>query len=87
MINSVWFVVDTVNKNGDFHVWYPSEYEWQQTIMDKFVAVIGVVFLRCAGYINSILIWIQIPSEDEAHDSWVGKRILCGSKTEFDLTC
>ncbi len=70
VMKSVWFVVETVNRVNELCIQYPMDTDMQQKIADNFSALSDVGFLNCAGCIDSLLIWIEKPSEEEA--KWAG---------------
>ena len=88
MIDSVWYVVDAVNKKESFHIKYPEEVEKQRNIAAGFKAVSQVDFDMVGGAIDGILIWILKPSIKEAKLVGVDQqKFFCGRKHKFGLNC
>ena len=82
---SVWSVVMAVNRCTEFYISYPQSRVEQMKIADDFRAVSSVGFNNCAGAIDGVLIWTQMPSEEDAGDKMGRKSFLCGRKGKFGL--
>lgn len=88
MFNSVWYVVDAINKKKKFDIKYPESHHDQQKIADGLRAVSAVGFDCCAGAIDGILIWILRPTLDDAKAVGVDQqKFMCGRKHKFGLNC
>lgn len=88
IFNSVWCVVEAVNKCLNLMISYPSSHEEQERIAAGFQAKSSVGFAACAGAIDGILIWMNKPCLDDAQLSDVGRlKYLCGRKKKFGLNC
>jgi hypothetical protein len=68
-INSVWFVVDAINKHPAFAVVYPTDHDYQRSIAAGFSEVSSAGFACCAGAVDGIHIWMHKPSPTECLDS------------------
>ncbi len=88
VFESVWMVVEAVNKLPAMNIEYPSDIEEQMMIARGFCNASKVKFDCCAGAIDGILIWMHKPSLKEAEAAGVGqKKFLCGHKNKFGLNC
>jgi hypothetical protein len=59
VLDSVWFVVQAINKLKQFFIKYPAEHDKQKQIASAFCYASTTGFSSCAGAIDGILIWIQ----------------------------
>ena len=82
---SVWSVVMAINRCPEFYILYPQSHEEQMKIADDFRNVSSVGFDICAGAIDGMLIWTQMPTEEDAGDEMGRKSFLCGRKGKFGL--
>jgi hypothetical protein len=88
VFESVWMVVEAVNKLPAMNIEYPSDIEEQKMIARGFCSASKVKFDCCTGAIDGILIWMHKPSLKEAEAAGVGqKKFLCGRKNKFGLNC
>ena len=86
--NSVWYVIEAINRLTEFHISYPSNAAEQKRIAAEFEEASGVNFKNCAGAIDGILIWIEKPTMKDATNSGIGmKKLFCGRKSKFGLNC
>lgn len=58
LFDSVWYVVDAVNKTGGFDIKQPESQQEQKSIAATFKAVNEAEFKDCGGAIDGIFIWI-----------------------------
>jgi hypothetical protein len=88
VMESVWFVVDTVNALPEFYIEYPADHKIQEHIAAQFRLASSVDFDTCAGAIDRILIWIHKPTRIDAAKAKIGvKKFFCGRKHKFGLNC
>jgi hypothetical protein len=88
VIESVWVVVDAVNKHKKFGIQYPKSHEKQRSIAAEFRKKSTADFDNCAGAIDGILIWIHTPYKSQAAVAGVGRGLLyCEKKEKFGLNC
>jgi hypothetical protein len=86
VLDSVWSVVEGVNKLPEFHIKYPSSPAAQKRIAEGFKKASSVGFDNIAGAIDGVLIWINKPTVKEAAIAGVGrKKFMCGRKGKFGL--
>jgi hypothetical protein len=74
VLDSVWFVVEAINKHERFFIEYPADHNKQKQIADAFCNASAVDFSSCAGAIDGILIWISKPSEEDAANCGFGRK-------------
>jgi hypothetical protein len=87
-MESVWYVVEAVNKLDKFKIKHPKSADKQDVIAWGFQATSKAIIDICAGAIDGILIWILKPSKTEAEKAEVSQqKFLCGCKREFGLNC
>ncbi|KAL3788639.1 hypothetical protein ACHAWO_011855 [Cyclotella atomus] len=65
-LDSVWYVVDAVNRTKGFDISYPESADEQQKIASGFARISSVHFSNCGGSIDGILIWILKPTLEDA---------------------
>jgi hypothetical protein len=88
LFESVWYVVDAINKTTSFDIKYPQHHEEQKKIADDFKAVSEVDFDVCAGAIDGILIWTLKPTLEDAKAVGVDQmKFMCGRKHKYGLNC
>jgi hypothetical protein len=88
VLDSVWNVVEAINRLRKFFIEYPSDHKEQENIASGFRQGSAVDFDNCAGAIDGILIWIQKPTIGDAAKSGIGmKKLYCGRKHKFGLNC
>jgi len=88
VLNSVWYVVDSVLRLEEFSLAYPSDHVTQRRIAREFKAKSDANFDCCAGCIDGILIWINRPSAtDCARSGCDSGKFFCGRKGKFGLNC
>jgi hypothetical protein len=86
VLDSVWFVVQAINKLKQFFIEYPADHNKQKQIASSFCYASTFGFSSCAGAIDGTLIWISKPSEIDAVKCGVGrKKFFCGQKNKFGL--
>jgi DDE superfamily endonuclease len=87
-INSIWYVVDAINRHPRFKIVYPDNHDQQRSIAEGFAAVSAAGFKCCAGAIDGILIWIHKPSPKECESSGCDAgKFMCGRKKKYGLNC
>jgi hypothetical protein len=88
VMESVWYVVEAVNKLDEFKIEYPESADAQEKIAREFQAVSKANIDICAGAIVGILIWPAKPTLKQAKLSEVNQhKFLCGRKGKFGLNC
>jgi hypothetical protein len=65
VFESVWRVVDAVNRCNALHYQFPEDYDEQYKLARGFEAKSKAGFNNCVGTIDGILIWIQQPDKNE----------------------
>ncbi|KAL3787036.1 hypothetical protein ACHAWO_003669 [Cyclotella atomus] len=86
--DSVWYVVDAVNKTKEFDIKYPECHEEQKKIAEDFFGVSTVKFDCRCGSIDGILIWTLKPTLVDAKAVGVDQqKFMCGRKHKFGLNC
>ncbi len=87
-MESVWYVVEAVNKSDKFKIEYPESADKQDEIAWGFQAASKANIDICAGAIDGVLIWIFKPSKTEAEKAEISQqKFLCGCKGKFGLNC
>lgn len=86
--NSVWYVVEAINRQPLFAIKYPTDHNEQRRIAHEFSKKSAVGFTGCAGAVDGILIWTHRPYENDAKnaDCDAGK-FFCGRKHKYGLNC
>jgi hypothetical protein len=85
VFNSVWGVVDVINKKPELKITFPDKQE-QLKIAEGFESMSGAGFDRVIGAIDGILIWIIKPNKSECEKVKCGlKSFFCGRKDKFGL--
>jgi hypothetical protein len=88
MLDSVWYVVDAVNRTNGFDIVYPESADEQKKIASEFKRISSVNFSNCGGSIDGILIWILKPSLEDAKRAGVDQqKFFCGRKNKYGLNC
>ena len=86
VFNSVWLVVDAVNKCPQLEFHYPTDHADQREIAKGFRAKSDCKFNNCAGAIDGMLLWTEKPTEASClFAKCTGKRFFCGRKHKFGL--
>lgn len=87
-INSIWHVVDAVNRHPNFDIAYPDDHEKQRAIAKGFQRVSKAGFDCCAGAVDGILIWTHKPSPQDCDNSGCSSgKFMCSRKKKFGLNC
>eukprot|EP01082_Thalassiosira_pseudonana_P011308 g10846.t1 g10846 contig4:2692646-2692951(+) len=88
LFESVWYVVDAINKTTSFDIKYPQNHEEQKKIAADFKAVSEVDFDVCAGAIDGILIWTLKPTLEDAKAVGVDQMKFMWTKAQvwFELS-
>ncbi|KAI2501607.1 DDE superfamily endonuclease [Fragilaria crotonensis] len=87
-MNSVWYVVDAVNRHPRFNIVYPDDHDKQRSIAQGFEKVSSAGFDCCAGAVDGILIWTHKPSPKDCMDAGCGPvKFHCGRKKKYGLNC
>lgn len=88
VFDSLWQVVEALNKCQQFQISYPSCHRKQEAIALGFKAVSAVPFDNCAGAIDGVVIWTNKPT---ANDTFVANlddgKFYCGRKKKYGLNC
>jgi hypothetical protein len=88
VMETMWYVVEAINKLDEFKIEYPELADAQENIAWEFQAVSKANIDICAGAIDGILIWIAKPTLKQAKLSDVNQqKFLCGHKGKFGLNC
>jgi hypothetical protein len=86
VFNSVWIVVEAVNKCSEFDIKFPSDHAKQREIAAGFAYKSTACFDMCAGAIDGILIWIEKPSARDCDTAGCGpQKFFCGRKKKYGL--
>jgi len=85
-LHCVWIVVDAVNVCEKLHFSYPKEHEKWWEIAHGFQKKSHPSFGTCAGAIDGMLIWIELPTDEQCKLAAVGpKKWCCGRKKKFGM--
>jgi len=85
--DSVWRVVDAVNKTMSLNITFPEDHAAQKKIAEGFRKNSQAGFDQCVGAIDCMLIWLERPSEKSCQQAKCGsKKFYCGRKSKFGLT-
>ncbi|KAL3789801.1 hypothetical protein ACHAWO_000272 [Cyclotella atomus] len=88
VLDSVWYVVDAVNRAKGFDISYPESADEQQKIASGFARISSVHFSNCGRSIDGILIWILKPTLEDAKRAGVDQqKFFCGRKNKYGLIC
>ena len=83
---SVWIVVDAINKTNELNIKFPTSHEEQLKVASEFKARSAAGFDNCAGCIDGMLIWTHKPTKPELEVLGIGsKKFFCGRKKKFGL--
>jgi hypothetical protein len=83
---SVWRVVNAVNKCSDLKFAFPDDWAAQRLVAAGFQKKSRAGFSMCAGAIDGLLIWIEKPTLYDCEMTKCGaKKFLCGRKKKFGL--
>jgi hypothetical protein len=83
---SVWQVVNAVNKCSDLKFEFPEDWAAQRLVAAGFEKKSRAGFSICAGAIDGLLIWIEKPTEYDCELAKCGaKKFFCGRKKKFGL--
>jgi hypothetical protein len=84
---SIWRVVNAVNKCSDLKFEFPEDWATQQLVAAGFQKKsCRAGFSICAGAINGLLIWIDKPTAYNCEMAKCGaKKFFCGCKKKFGL--
>ena len=87
-LDSVWYVVDAVNRTREFDISYPESAGEQQKIASEFKRISSVNFSNCGGALDGILIWMLKSSLADAKRAGVDQqKFFCGRKNKYGLNC
>ena len=88
IFESVWEVVDAVNRFPGFMIELPASHEAQHELAAGFKGKSEAYFDCCVGAVDGILIWIHRPSKSccDAIGCDAGK-FFCGRKNKFGFNC
>jgi len=85
--DSVWRVVDAVNRTEEMAIKFPTSHLQQRRVASRFRNASQADFDICVGAIDCMLIWIEKPSEKSCRLARCGsKKFFCGRKHKFGLT-
>jgi DDE superfamily endonuclease len=83
---SVWQVVDAVNKCNALSFEFPEDHAAQREIAKGFAERSQAGFKTCVGATDGILIWIHQPNEEECKGNDAGaKKFFCGCKKKYGV--
>ena len=86
VFQSVWLVVDAINRTKKLDMKYPTMHEEQQLVANEFREQSSIGLNNCAGCVDGILIWIHKPTIPELQKLGIGgKKLFCGRKKKFGL--
>jgi hypothetical protein len=86
VFQSVWIVVNTINRCNKLKISFTTDYNEQCWIAHGFWTKSRARFSCCVGAIDGVLVWIEKPYEAEAEEAGCGgKKFLCGRKKKFGL--
>ncbi len=86
--NSVWYVVEAINRHPLFAINYPSDHEIQREIASQFEEKSQAEFKCCAGAVDGVLIWIHRPTDKDCKLSTCDSgKFFCSRKHKFGLNC
>jgi hypothetical protein len=87
VFESVWEVVDAVNKCDTLKFQFPNDHTQQHELANGFTRLSKAGFNTCVAAINGIMIWINQPTQaDCAKNNFSGpKKFFCGRKSKFGL--
>jgi hypothetical protein len=84
--NSVWIVVDAMNKCDGLSFSFPDDHAKQREIASNFQHKSRVRFGICCGCIDGMLLWIKQPNSIDTEIAKVGAgKFFCGCKKKFGL--
>jgi len=84
--NSVWRIVDAVNRTEELNINFPTSHFEQRKIAHGFRKASRASFDICIGAINCMLPWIERPTEKSNQKARCGsKKFFCGRKSKFGL--
>lgn len=88
IFDSLWQVVEALNKCIDMEISYPSCHQKQAAIARGFQAVSDVPFINCAGAIDGVVIWTLKPTQKDTEESNLADgKFYCGRKKKYGLNC
>jgi hypothetical protein len=65
VFDSLWLVVDAINKEPELAILFPESHATQLELAGEFKKKIQAGFSNCMGAIDGILIWIHKPSKQD----------------------
>jgi len=87
VFNSVWKVLDAVNKCPLLDICYPTDHNTQRKIAADFKRRSQAGFDCCAGAIDGMLVWTEKPTEASCKRADCGvKKFFCGRKKKFGVS-
>lgn len=88
MFESVWCVVDAINKTSAFEIEYPECHKRKREFTEGFKAASTVRFDYEGGFIDGKLVWMLKPLLADAKAVGVDQqKFMCGRKHKFALIC
>jgi len=87
VFNSVWKVLDAVNKCPELDISYPTDHNTQRKIAYQFKHRSQAGFGCCEGAIDGMLAWTEKPTEASCKRANCGaKKFFCGRKKKFGVS-
>lgn len=84
--DSIWAVVEAVNKCKELDLKFPSTPDECEAIASEFVQRSMAGFSNCVGCIDGLLIWIEKPRHTECEDKGVDSgKFYCGRKGKYGM--
>jgi hypothetical protein len=83
---SIWMVVEAINKTKELQIQFPTKHEDQQVLANEFTHRSSIGLNNCAGCVDGILIWINKPTIPELQ-KLAEKNSFVGAKKNSVLTC
>jgi hypothetical protein len=84
--NSIWIVVDAINRCQELAFSFPEDHGKQREIAKGFAARSHAGFDMCCGCIDGMLLWIKKPNQTDCEVAKVGEiKFFCGRKGKFGL--
>ena len=84
--DSVWTVVDAINKCEELSFEFPTTHEEQRKLAKGFQELSDADFDTCVGATDGLLIWFEQPSSADCERAMCGpKKFFCGRKKKFGL--
>jgi DDE superfamily endonuclease len=82
---SIWMVVEAINKTKELQIQFPTKHEDQQVLANEFTHRSSIGLNNCAGCVDGILIWINKPTIPELQKLKIGGKNLLWAQKKFGL--